>query len=247
MAQDLVSALEAEIESLEVELREDLRFVRLQTLRHALALYTDPDSAMGQIRQGVPTMMHSGNVVRGGTAARQFKHDLSSISAAHRAAGRRTSVEKSQALDATVMLLRNRNGPVPTREILDHLLDLGIEIGGASPLNNLSATLSNSDRFKSMGRLGWLLNEVEASAHSGAKDTDPNIYKKISMEFIDEQTEDGLSQLASYVEFNSDLPDSVKDELYARFKWKTDYDYDSGSGKFYEAFIRELQDATLRI
>lgn len=242
MTHELVVALEAEIESLEAELREDIRFVRLQALRQALALYVDPDGALNRIRAASTQVIHPGHVARGSTIHRTTKSDSEQFVSGSRSAGRRTSAEKARALDAAAMLLRNRSGPVPTRDILDHLTDFGIDIGGSSPINNLSATLSNSDRFKPVGRSGWVLNEWETTEHSEAKEIDPGIYRRISMEFLDEQTFDSISAISSHVEFTGEIPDEVKDELAARFKVETDYDYEVNSGNFHHAFIRELED-----
>lgn len=247
MTQDLVSALEAEIESLEAELREDIRFVRLQTLRQALALYVDPDAALDQLRAAGLSVVQSGQVSRGSTPGRQNRVNFSTLTAAQRNAGRRTSVEKSQAMDAAAMLLRNRSGPVPTREILDHLIDYGIDIGGSSPLNNLSATLSNSDRFKSLGRNGWVLDEIDSQPSAERTEIDPDIYRKLSMEYLDEQSSNGITHLSNYVDFSGELPDEVKDDLAARFKKETGFDYEVNSGNFHQAFVRELEDVASKV
>ena len=247
MTHELVAALEAEIDSLEAELREDIRFVRLQALRQALALYVDPNGALDRIRAANAHVTHPGNVARGPTFHSSAKSDLNPQGSGSRSAGRRTSLEKARALDAAAMLLRNRSGPVPTRDILEHLSDFGIDIGGSSPINNLSATLSNSDRFKPVGRAGWVLNEVDNNQHVEANEIDPGIYRRISMEFLDEQTFDGISAISNHVEFTGELPDEVKDELAARFKVETEYDYEINSGNFHHAFIRELEDVAAKL
>ena len=54
--------------------------------------------------------------------------------------------------------------PVRTSELLERLLARGIEVDGNKPLNNLSAILSYSKKYKSHGRSGWMLpdaNEAE--------------------------------------------------------------------------------------
>ncbi len=54
-------------------------------------------------------------------------------------------------------LCATTKGPVPTREILDHLTKQGVEIHSAVPQNVVSAILSRSDEFESNGRSGWTL------------------------------------------------------------------------------------------
>ncbi|MCG5247563.1 hypothetical protein [Methylorubrum extorquens] len=241
MTQDLVAALQGEIEALEAELGADIRYARLQALRQTLALYVEPEAALGHLRSFGSQVLQGGYVARGSMAPRHFKPDLQAQSAATRGSGRRTSPEKSQALDAAANYLRGRSSPTPTREILDYLIDLGIDVGGSSPLNNLSATLSNSGRFKSLGRSGWILHEVENDDTIDHEELDPDIYRKISIELLDEQPREAIASISDYIEFVGELPDTIKDDLMARFKAKTGFDCEVNAGKFQTAFVAEVE------
>jgi hypothetical protein len=57
------------------------------------------------------------------------------------------------------LLEQNDNRPIPTREMLDALKELGVQVGGAAPKSNLAAILSESRYFKSTGSEGWILTE----------------------------------------------------------------------------------------
>jgi hypothetical protein len=54
-------------------------------------------------------------------------------------------------------LCRRSEGPVPTRDIMEHLTQQGLEIHAAVPQNVVSSILSRSDEFESNGRSGWTL------------------------------------------------------------------------------------------
>lgn len=136
MGQNFEGALMMEIAELEAELSQDSRFIRLKALRDVLSLYQDP------------------------RLEKNAKASETSVSAAARTpsrGGNRRSPERVRIVEAARLHILNRMGPVPTREILSHLNDIGIVVTGNPPLNNLSAMLSNSEEFMSHGRSGWTL------------------------------------------------------------------------------------------
>lgn len=164
MSNDFASQLQREIAALEAELANDPRFLKLEKLREVLALYNErethsDDRAKNADRSDAP----SGPPVRTPTPNRL------------------------QAESLSAQLLEGRDRPTPTREIYDYLLAHGVEIGGKQPTSNLSAILSKNDKFKSVGRSGWLLvysspqtqhssNEPEQSeAHQSEPEQSDNV------------------------------------------------------------------------
>lgn len=156
MSQNFIAALETEIASLESALSQDERFIRLRELRRVLSLYRgDGDSASRKENGGPSSVLFAGHGFAGRTYAAE--------NLAARRGGRQASPEREKALRAAATLISNSNGPVPTRDILEHLESIGITISGENPLNNLSALLSNSNKFVAQGRSGWVLKDEFAS------------------------------------------------------------------------------------
>lgn len=217
MAQDFLAALEAEIAELESELSADVRFIRLNQLRKTLALYVDPSAVTAEMRALSARPITSGQIqartISSGSAqgssikSSKISSTAIKIAAAH-LGGRRASAEKVHALDAVALHLSNRSGPVPTRDLLDHLNDLGIEVGGASPLNNLSAMLSNSDRFVSHGRSGWTLQKEKLNGALELEAMD-----KVASDFAESLTDEGLLQLKMQLQNANTLPNDVISQL----------------------------------
>ena len=77
------------------------------------------------------------------------------------------SAPESRRIDkdmGTVMSeILSREGPLHRREIHDRLVEIGVRIGGRTPINNVGARLSTDSRFKNVGRGMWDL----ASATGG--------------------------------------------------------------------------------
>lgn len=135
---DFTAALMAEIASLESELEHDVRYVRLRELKRIHHLYGSPISDRSLV-----------------AAARQ---DQSAVEPApQRQSVRQSSPDRERALAAAKKYVASLGRVVPTREILDYLMTNGIEVGGTSPLNNLSAMISTSGAFQSHGRKGWTM------------------------------------------------------------------------------------------
>lgn len=70
---------------------------------------------------------------------------------------RRSSPERQRALELAEEFLGQATAPVKTSEIWNYIIKAGIVIPGENPQNNLSAMLSNSDRFRAHGRAGWTI------------------------------------------------------------------------------------------
>lgn len=171
MSGDFVASLKEEIARLEDELARDVRAIRLRELRRVLGLYqvpTDrPIATEGLASLFVPPPEETGESQRLGLgdllSAGGWRpgRDGESGPAIARRGGRQASPEREKALQAARLLISNRAGPVPTREVLEHLESIGIQVGGENPLNNLSAMLSNSEQFTSHGRSGWTLRSED--------------------------------------------------------------------------------------
>lgn len=86
---------------------------------------------------------------------------LESITQARASVSRR-SEHSARILGEACDLISLRGGPIPTVEVLKHLQSLGIEPGGTNKQNALSAMLSNSGMFISVGREGWTIKEPPA-------------------------------------------------------------------------------------
>jgi hypothetical protein len=80
-------------------------------------------------------------------------------------AGRKMTPERQQALAVAKEFVKSSTLPIKTVDILTHIRGQGIEIGGADPVNSLSARLSTSGDFTAHGRSGWTMakNREEAA------------------------------------------------------------------------------------
>jgi hypothetical protein len=142
MATDFANALAIEIARLQAELDQDIRFRRLRQLTEALKLYREGEEA--ELAAG------PAGIVREAQRESRQTNDASD----HKK--RRASPENERILDAVEGLTIPLGSPIQTRQILDHLRAIGIDVPGKNPLNNLSAMMSNSRRFVSHGRAGWM-------------------------------------------------------------------------------------------
>jgi len=133
---DFIPALNAEIAALERDISNnpDPRVLKLAELRRVRSLY---------VHGPVKTLSQS-EVKPGG---------LISL------AMRTSEPSTHQRILAETASLLGLWGEIPTPlgEIYDHLVKRGINIGGKTPKNTLSAVLSNSDLFEAHGRSGWTL------------------------------------------------------------------------------------------
>jgi hypothetical protein len=142
-------SLDAEIMRLEAELAADPRAVKLQELRRVRSLYDEGQEA-SQANPGVTIILES-------------KTSENSTPPSDKP-GRKMSPERIQALMVTRELLKGRASPTRTADILEHLQNQGINIGGNDPQNNLSALLYHAPDFESHGKAGWTLTSQNGSA-----------------------------------------------------------------------------------
>lgn len=67
--------------------------------------------------------------------------------------------------------------PTPTRELVEFLRANGVTVGGKNEVATLSALLSNSEGFKSIGRNGWIFvgpaHDTEPDANEALTDGRP--------------------------------------------------------------------------
>lgn len=145
-----MSALNAEIANLERELEEDVRYVRLRELKKVLRFY--------------------GTAVPSQSAAPTEVQEEVSQRKQLRQSVRQPSSAREKALVAAKEYIRGLDRIVPTRELLEQLVASGIEVGGATPLNNLSAMISTSGMFESHGRRGWTVKKTQTNLQSDGND-----------------------------------------------------------------------------
>lgn len=146
MASQFLTSLRAEISALEADLHRDPRYLKLRSLQDVLRLYEG-----GAVSEVEPEKVDSGR----GTPQEPSRGPKESQ-------GRQPSEARVKAVALSADLIRGRTSPTPTRELYSMLVERGVEIGGKEPVSNLSAILSKTEGFKSIGRSGWLL-EVDRS------------------------------------------------------------------------------------
>lgn len=140
-------ALRAEMTALEAELKGDPRYRKLEVLRAALAVYDDTNDVVGESASKSNSPVRRGNPTP-----------------------RQPSESRIKALHLAREYLTGRDEPVTTRELFEHLVSQGAEIGGERPANNLSAMLYNSKQFVSHGRAGWTLPREGEPVDNGPAD-----------------------------------------------------------------------------
>ena len=73
---------------------------------------------------------------------------------------RRDNCETQKILDVTaeyVARVADKDSPVSTRNIVAYLETSGVHISGQNKVSSLSSLLSRSNRFKAIGKSGWIL------------------------------------------------------------------------------------------
>lgn len=144
---DFIAALDLEIRNLEKAVEAIPDVVKLRELQRIRALYTSE------------------------TVARVVGPLIAKYAASP--PGRKMSVDRQQALDFVSKHLRMAISPVKTAILSEQLVNNGINVGGADPVNSLSALLSTSGKFVAHGRSGWTLkpsddgNQVSAPGMAG--------------------------------------------------------------------------------
>ncbi|MER8787766.1 hypothetical protein NKH71_07870 [Mesorhizobium sp. M0983] len=175
-------SLRQEIRELEEELRANALNKKLQGLKEVLALYETSGEEGGRPNEMLQPI---------------------------RTVTRVPSESRAKAMELAELFLRNRSGPTPTREILDHIVTHGGEIGGREPISNLSAMLSNSNLFQSHGRVGWTLA-------SGDEDTEPledGFYNDVAESILADLDSDSLRELHNFIRSNDNIPHDIDGKL----------------------------------
>lgn len=220
MGSELLAAIEAEIEAIEAELAADVRFARLRALRDLRKLYRSSDQNAGPV--GPP----SSSIDAWGAGANG--------PSAPRTVNRKIAPHRSQAVDAIVMHLKNRSGPVPTKDLLEHIVSLGIDVGGSNPLNNLSAILSNSNLFASNGRVGWTLKPRRSDAELKVEAMHQAAIDTISM-LDDEEVADNFH----YLETNGTVTAAISSKLKVAYKEIMEEDYINDGSNAFKNIVNE--------
>lgn len=78
---------------------------------------------------------------------------LSTPQTRYRIPSERTSAIRDIAKE---LIAPNGNTPTLTRHILAHVESKGLDVGGKNPVATLSALLSHTNGFRSIGRSGWV-------------------------------------------------------------------------------------------
>jgi len=146
---DYLEHLKATILALEQELAADPRHATLRELRRIYETNSTTDSPATSVAPAPTGAMPT-----------------------HRPPTREMRAETKETIEASERFVKGRIEPVPTREIYHHVVSHGCHIGGANPINGLSAILSRSGKFLAHGRSGWTLAS-EPSAGRKADDDPP--------------------------------------------------------------------------
>lgn len=154
MNNSFIVSLRKEIAELQHDLSRDPRYVKLGRLQDVLELYAPADGT------DVPHNAINHDGTRHTSAS-------SSDSVAPSPKGRQLSDMRLRAVEFASDYLRGRSEPTPTREILLYIQREGLEISGKNPVSNLSAILSKSEGFESVGRSGWKLAQFESQRSGG--------------------------------------------------------------------------------
>lgn len=170
MSEEFLKALKAEIAQLTAALERDERFLRLGELKRVLALYEKEAPAGAQAPVASPSAAQPKRVVPSGAGSSAPTPAPAAASVAPPAApvrrsagGRKASPERERALREVEKLIADRGAPVPTREIAEHLGQLGIKIAGKNLANAVSAMMSNAKQFRPKGREGWTVVSPRAA------------------------------------------------------------------------------------
>jgi hypothetical protein len=178
MANQFVTALRQEINSLEKDLEGDPRFKKFKRLMAALDAYLDEDEDDEAETAKSPPVSPKVE------------------DAAPRQSPGRTASEKNEIIlkHATDIINSRGNTPIKTRDILAGLQLHGVEVHGKNPRNTLSAVLSYSERFKAHGKSGWTVKgENDADENTEAAD-DPNLGGRMSTASAEHRPTSGGTQ-----------------------------------------------------
>jgi hypothetical protein len=173
MSDTIARQLEAELASLRSQL-EELDIVKdIQALERII-----------RRMKGEASRAHSGTSV-----------DKSAVT------GRQEAATSVVMKDAAERFLRDKVGPLQTKDVLDALTSQGIHVPGESPQNNLSAHLSRDSRFLSLGRDGWVLAVTVTPNEQRSKEAGEAYAASLEPEKIDE--------LSAILDASNDVPTEV--------------------------------------
>lgn len=131
---DFIAVARTELAAVEAELAATPLFQKYERLRDLVALYAgEPEAPPSRfVRTTAPKRIN-----------------------------RAPSPERDRALALAAEAISGRYSPTKTSEIYDAIIKQGAKIGGQSPIGNLSAMLHHSPLFRSHGRQGWTLSELD--------------------------------------------------------------------------------------
>jgi hypothetical protein len=133
MSSSFITALNAEICDLRLQLESDPRFLKLRQLESVLEMYANTAATPAQAA---------------GPSAAESKP---------KEPARGLTPERQKALDLVKEYLSKKAGPVKTVVLNAHLEEHGAQLPGVNPQNNLSTFLARMPELKSHGRAGWTL------------------------------------------------------------------------------------------
>ena len=136
MSYALLNSVDAEIAAIELEMANDPRIMKLETLRRLRSLYSNEPAAPIATR-----------------FVRDFRPIVDGLQR-----GRTMKPERAEALRLSKVYIAEHPGrPIKTAEIYTALELQGCRLPGTNPANNLSSLLIRSSGIKSHGRAGWTL------------------------------------------------------------------------------------------
>lgn len=144
-----VSAIALQAQHLREELmRDEPRFALLQELERIQARFQKGASGESEVTVAAASRPYAAPAVR------KSRADPNSL--------------RQRVIAAVEEFLAGKTTPTPVADIYDHVVGLGLKIGGRDPRSNLSATLWKAGPFKAQGRAGWVLR---ASQNNEAADS----------------------------------------------------------------------------
>ncbi|MCW5713766.1 MAG: hypothetical protein KIT43_04530 [Bauldia sp.] len=144
-----VSAIALQAQQLREELmRDEPRFALLQELERIQARFQKGAGGEPEVTVAVASRPYAAPAVR------KSRADPNSL--------------RQRVIAAVEEFLAGKTTPTPVADIYNHVVGLGLEIGGRDPRSNLSATLWKAGPFQAQGRAGWMLR---SSQNNEAADT----------------------------------------------------------------------------
>lgn len=138
---ELIEALDRELKRLEAELKEDVRYRRIQRIKELLADYRAEESSIEFPQQRTRAGRLLAKIADG-------------------------SSKRDRIKKAVKEYLRTKYGPVHRSEILKYLVDQKLMGGEKNPLQSLAIYLSDwRDEFEPDGQGNWALKDIHGEGH----------------------------------------------------------------------------------